>query len=121
MNPFLHDIPASMIICQKIWRSWVYTWVKVRRLRCMNCGYLCRELPDYIFPYKQYEAEIIRGVLEGFITPETVGYEDYPCEITMFRWKAQKSQLMPQYLQTVMVIQLLNVLRQGRFIQREWK
>ena len=68
--------------------------IKVRRLRCVKCEHLCRELPDYIFPYKQYEAEIIRGVLEGFITPETIGYEDYPCEMTMIRWEAQKSQLL---------------------------
>ena len=68
-------------------------WVKVRRLRCINCGYLCRELPDYIFPYKQYEAEIIRGVIEGLITCETIGYEDYPCEMTMIRWISQKIQL----------------------------
>ncbi|MEY8395943.1 DUF6431 domain-containing protein [Lachnospiraceae bacterium 45-P1] len=66
----------------------------IRRLRCPKCGRLHRELPKDIFPYKQYEAEIIRGVLEGFITPETMGYEDYPCEMTMIRWKAQKSQLL---------------------------
>lgn len=68
--------------------------VKIQRFRCPNCGHTHRNLPDYIFPYKQYEAEIIRGVLEGFITPETIGYEDYPCEITMVRWKAQESQLL---------------------------
>ncbi|MEQ2698093.1 DUF6431 domain-containing protein, partial [Hungatella hathewayi] len=54
-----------------------------------------RELPDYIFPYKQYEAEVIRGVLEGFITCETYGYEDYPCEMTMVRWRnSQELQLL---------------------------
>lgn len=61
--------------------------VKIRRLRCIKCGILHRELPEYILPYKQYEAEIIFGVLEGFITPETLGFEDYPCEMTMLRWK----------------------------------
>lgn len=69
-------------------------WIKIRRFRCTKCGYLCRQLPDCIFPYKQYEAEIIQGVLEGFITPETIGYEDYPCEMTMLRWKSHKSQLL---------------------------
>lgn len=54
----------------------------------MDCQTLHRELPDFIFPYKQYEAEVIQGVLEGFITTETSGYEDYPCEMTMVRWKA---------------------------------
>lgn len=68
--------------------------IKIRRLYCKGCGRLHRELPDYIFPYKQYDAEIIRGVIEGFITCETFGFEDYPCEMTMFRWISQKSQLL---------------------------
>lgn len=68
-------------------------WVKIRRLRCIECGHLHRELPDDIFPYKQYEAEIIRGVIEGLITCETIGYEDYPCEMTMIRWITQKIHL----------------------------
>lgn len=67
--------------------------IRVRRLRCTRCGHLHRELPNDIFPYKQYEAEIIKGVLEGFITPDTIGYEDYPCEMTMVRWMTQKIQL----------------------------
>ena len=69
-------------------------WITIRRMKCQVCGGLHRELPDDIFPYKQYEAETIRGVLEGFITPETIGFEDYPCEMTMIRWDAQKSQLL---------------------------
>lgn len=69
-------------------------WIKIRRLRCIRCGRLHRELPDDIFPYKQYESEIIRGVIEGFITCETIGYEDYPCEMTMIRWMAQKIHLL---------------------------
>ena len=71
------------------------SWVKVERFRCPVCGQIHRELPDYIFPYKQYEAEVIRGVLEGFITCETYGYEDYPCEMTMIRWRnSQELQLL---------------------------
>ena len=64
--------------------------VKIQRFHCPHCGGIHRNLPDYIFPYKQYEAEIIRGVLEGFITCETIGYEDYPCEMTMLRWKSSR-------------------------------
>lgn len=63
------------------------SWIEIERFRCPVCGQIHRELPDYIFPYKQYEAEVIRGVLEGFITCETYGYEDYPCEMTMIRWR----------------------------------
>lgn len=69
--------------------------VMVQRFRCPNCGCIRRNLPDYIFPYKQYEVEVIRGVLEGVITFETIGYEDYPCEMTMLRWKSsQELQLL---------------------------
>lgn len=47
-----------------------------------------------MLPYKQYEAEVIIGVLEGLITCETLGFEDYPCEMTMSRWIAQEQQLL---------------------------
>ena len=60
--------------------------IKVPRLRCLDCGILRRQLPDFLLPFKQYEVKIIRGVLEGIITTETLGYEDYPCELTMSNW-----------------------------------
>lgn len=60
--------------------------ILIRRLRCLMCGSLHRELPECIYPYKQYEAEVIRGVIEGLITSGTIGFEDYPCEMTMSRW-----------------------------------
>ena len=69
--------------------------IKMRRLKCSKCNTVHRELPDFLFPYKQYEVEIILGVLEGFITPDTMGFEDYPCEMTMLRWKkSRKLQLL---------------------------
>ncbi len=60
------------------------------RYECMQCGKIHRELPDNVYPYKRYEAAIIDGVREGLITSETVGFEDYPCESTMKRWRTQK-------------------------------
>lgn len=63
-------------------------WIDLRRFRCTACGSLHRELPETLFPYKQYEAEVIIGVVEGLITCETLGFEDYPCEMTMSRWRA---------------------------------
>lgn len=69
-------------------------WIMIRRLRCTVCGSLHREIPDNLFPYKQYEAEVIVGVLEGLITCETLGFEDYPCETTMAQWITQKHQLL---------------------------
>lgn len=72
----------------------VTSYIDIRRLKCVGCGALHRELPDYILPHKQYEAEVIQGVLEGLITCETLGYEDYPCEATMIRWRLQKIPLI---------------------------
>lgn len=61
-------------------------WIRVERRKCSVCHAIHRALPDYIFPYKHYDAEIIRAVLEGRITSETLGFEDYPSESTMLRW-----------------------------------
>lgn len=68
--------------------------VVVPRFRCTQCHSIHRELPDFIFPYKQYEADIIIGVIEGLITSETIGFEDYPCEMTMIRWHLQSTEVV---------------------------
>lgn len=60
--------------------------IKVKRFRCIECNRLHRMLPDTILPFKHYEAEIIEGVVNGIITSDTLGFEDYPCEMTMLRW-----------------------------------
>lgn len=59
---------------------------KILRYRCDCCAVTLRELPDWLLPFKHYDKNIIMGVVEGLITPETLGFEDYPCEITMKRW-----------------------------------
>lgn len=69
-------------------------WIDIRRLRCVTCRAVHRELPEIIFPYKQYEAEIAIGVLEGLITSKTLGFEDYPCEMTTARWLTQKTHFL---------------------------
>lgn len=63
-------------------------WIYLRELKCIKCGKLHRELPDYLLPYKHYEKEVISGVIEGLINSDTLGYEDYPCEMQMSRWIA---------------------------------
>ncbi len=64
-------------------------YIELRRMKCSNCGGIHREITEDIFPYKHYEAEIIIGVVEGLITEESYGFEDYPCEMTMTRWRSQ--------------------------------
>lgn len=63
------------------------TWINLDRYRCTQCGSVHREISPLIFPYKQYEYELILGVLEGWITEDTYGYENYPTELTMHRWR----------------------------------
>ena len=59
---------------------------KIVRFRCDNCAVTLRELPDWLLPFKHYDKNIIVGVVEGLITSDTIGFEDFPCEITMKRW-----------------------------------
>lgn len=65
----------------------------LRRYRCQECRALHRELKDFLVPYKRYEREIIFGVMEGLITCETLGFEDYPCELTMKLWKRVRTRI----------------------------
>lgn len=69
-------------------------YILIRRLRCADCCHLHRELPNDILPYKQYESEIVIGVIEGLIDADTLGFEDYPCEMTMQRWRSQNLQIL---------------------------
>lgn len=64
-------------------------WINVRRLVCLGCGCIHRELPDYLFSYKHYVSETIIGVVKGEITAYDLEYEDYPCEGTMKGWKLE--------------------------------
>ena len=56
-------------------------WVYIKRYQCPKCGKIERKLPKNILPFKHYEKDIIEGVTEG--------YEDYPCEMTMKRWREE--------------------------------
>ena len=63
-------------------------WIYVQRFKCMSCGRIHRKLPANLQPYKQYDARIITGVVNGTITSNMIEFEDYPCEMTMKRWKS---------------------------------
>ena len=65
-------------------------WIPISRFRCKQCKKTHRQLTDTIFPYKHYESEIIKGVIEGLIDSCTLGFEDYPSEMTMMRWTRKK-------------------------------
>lgn len=65
-------------------------YISVPRFVCPECREIHRHLPDDILPYIHYEKEIVSGVLEGWITSDTLGFEDYPCEMTMLRWRTSR-------------------------------
>lgn len=51
------------------------------------CRRVHRMIPDWLLPYKHYAEEVISGVLDDIIKPTDSDSEDYPAEITMFRWR----------------------------------
>lgn len=63
--------------------------IRMRQYICRKCKSTHRELPPDILPYKHYELSIIKGVVVGKITSYDLDYEDYPCEMTMNRWKKE--------------------------------
>lgn len=64
--------------------------IQVERLICKACGRIFRNLPENLSPFKHYENDVIEGVREGYITPDTLGYENFPSEMTMERWKKSR-------------------------------
>lgn len=77
-----HD-SVSRIVRTKYRRTQL---IIIRRLQCTKCHTLHRKLPNYIYRFKQYERDVIDGVVEGYITSDTLDFEDYPCELTMKHW-----------------------------------
>ena len=63
----------------------------IPRMYCKNCHKVHRVITEDIIPYKQYERAVIEGVREGFITPETLGFEDFPSEKQMTRWLREEN------------------------------
>ena len=67
-------------------------WIDIWRYRCKKCNSIHRNLPSIIIPFKHYNTDIIEGVQNGYITSDTLGFEDYPCEQTMRRWVVWNTQ-----------------------------
>ena len=70
--------------------------IEVRRCTSRKCGKCNRQLPDIWLPYKQYEADLIEAVVDGWTTEDDLlkdGYE-YPCEATLIRWREWAEKLL---------------------------
>lgn len=77
---------------KRIWKKagGIKDWILIERMQCTNdnCRKLHNVLPDLLVPQKHYESELIEAVIDGVITEDLLGTEDYPCEMTMKRWRA---------------------------------
>ena len=40
-------------------------WYVLRRFKCVDCNNIHREIPDFLFPYKHYEADVIQAAIDG--------------------------------------------------------
>lgn len=65
--------------------------ILVERKYCKVCHKVHRVITEDIIPYKQYERPVIEGVIEGFINEETIGFEDFPSERQMKRWRREEN------------------------------
>ena len=58
--------------------------IQIRVFTC--CGKYKRELPDYLVPFKHYTKDTIEEAVSKDIS-EDLRFEDFPCEMTIKRWK----------------------------------
>ena len=72
----------------------VKRWDKIQRLICQNCRAVHREIPDYLFPFKHYEADIIKGFIVEQLSIFDLEYEDYPSEGTIKNWIQEYDNLL---------------------------
>lgn len=61
----------------------------MERVYCKKCHKVKRILPPEVAPYKQYSKDVIKLARTNDIS-EDLRYEDYPCEMTIKRWRSQK-------------------------------
>jgi len=61
--------------------------ITIQRYKCSNCGHVHRLIPHYVYPNKQYNKQLIDCVSNGYVSNDILGLEDYPCDMTIKRWK----------------------------------
>ena len=69
--------------------------IYVERYSCKKCGRWHRLIPNDILPYKQYLRDVVEMSLKD-ILEEDLRYEDYPSDITKYRWKKYPEGKLPK-------------------------
>lgn len=65
--------------------------LNIRRLRCVHCKQIHHELPDFVVPYKRYEADCIENVVSALHTTLDTAAD----ECTFYRWRRWFETLAP--------------------------
>ncbi len=72
----------------------------IRKLRCSACEKGHHELPNFLVPYKRYDADTIQAVL----TTPSQSCEQCVSDSTISRWRASFSSLAPYYFNALLAI-----------------
>jgi hypothetical protein len=100
---------------------------RIRRLKCLACGHVHRELPDFVLPFKNYDSQTVQETLDS--SPDNCCNAD---DSTMRRWQsswelsknALIALLMSYYLSltksTVSLLGFENILAKIRAEQKNW-
>jgi hypothetical protein len=100
---------------------------KIRRLQCICCGCIHRELPDFILPFKNYDAQTVQETLDS-ASDDCCNADDS----TMRRWQRSfelsKSTLIAFLTSYSMILTRLtapllgfeNILSKIRTEQKRW-
>lgn len=77
-------------------KSGIHVTLLVPRCRCLQCRRLHTLLPDFVVPYKHYEASVIQGVVDG------KDLSACPAEdSTLRRWQSEFRRMAP-YAETLL-------------------
>jgi hypothetical protein len=72
---------------------------RIRRLQCVICGRIHRELPDFILPFKNYSSPTVQETLDSSSLPDNGCVAD---DSTMRRWRSS-FELSKNVLQALLV------------------
>jgi len=76
------------------------TWYVLRRFEC--CGHTHRALPDFLFPFKHYEADVVQAAIDG--NTDDIVADDSTIRRWQSQWRTQEA-----YLQLVLMALLAQV------------
>ena len=65
------------------------TWYVLRRFEC--CDSTHREIPDFLFPFKHYEADVVQSVIDG--NTDGIAADESTIRCWRRQWKTQEERI----------------------------